>query len=54
MYTKEKVEIDEANARSRAKEVDLKEKEVDLNALARSKEVELKILYEENLIMSAT
>jgi uncharacterized protein YfeS len=34
-------------------EVELKEKEVELNALARAKEAELKLLSEENSIITA-
>jgi hypothetical protein len=40
--TMKKLKIDEANARSRSMEVELKEKVVELNASVRAKEVELK------------
>ncbi|KAM0839524.1 hypothetical protein ACQ4PT_060269 [Festuca glaucescens] len=56
---KRKLDIDETNARSRAKEVALKEKELELIATSKAKEVELKQrevelkLLSENLIMTA-
>jgi hypothetical protein len=57
---KRKVDINEANAKTRAREVEIKEKELKLIASSRAKEmelkekeVELKILAEDHMIMTA-
>ena len=50
---KRKLDIDEANARMRAREVELKEKELELIAATRAKEVELKEKEADHMIMTA-
>jgi hypothetical protein len=57
---KKKLEIEEVKAKTKAREIELKEREIELTALARAqevelkaKEVELKRQAEDNLIMNA-
>jgi Flp pilus assembly secretin CpaC len=57
---KKKLEIEEVKAKTKAREIELKEKEIELIAMARAKEVELKAKEvelkrqaEDNLIMNA-